>query len=45
MPWPIFGNMTDEDLHAVYAYLKAIPPAQPGHDFGPTCPAPGMSKP
>jgi hypothetical protein len=45
MPWPIYGNMTDGDLHAVYEYLKAIPPAQPGTDFGPTCPAPGLAKP
>ena len=30
MPWPIFGNMTDHDLRAVYEFLRAIPPAQPG---------------
>lgn len=45
MPWPVFGNMTDEDLRAVYEYLKAIPHAEPGTDFGPTCPAPGLAKP
>jgi hypothetical protein len=26
MPWPVFGNMTDNDLHAIYEYLSAIPP-------------------
>jgi hypothetical protein len=25
MPWPIFQNMTDHDLRAIYEYLKAIP--------------------
>jgi mono/diheme cytochrome c family protein len=29
MPWPEFRNMTDDDLNAVYAYLSAVPPAQP----------------
>ena len=25
MPWPVFQNMTDHDLRAVYEYLSAIP--------------------
>lgn len=25
MPWPVYGQMTDEDLRAVYAYLRQIP--------------------
>lgn len=25
MPWPIYGNMTDQDLLSVYEYLSAIP--------------------
>lgn len=25
MPWPFFAQMTDEDLSAVYNYLKSIP--------------------
>lgn len=25
MPWPIFQDMTDHDLRAIYEYLKAIP--------------------
>ena len=25
MPWPVFANMTDLDLRAVYEYLRAIP--------------------
>lgn len=26
MPWPIYNNMTDEDLKAVWAYLQTVPP-------------------
>lgn len=26
MPWPTIGQMTDEDLKAIYAYLKTIKP-------------------
>ena len=26
MPWPWVGKATDEDLHAIFAYLKSIPP-------------------
>jgi mono/diheme cytochrome c family protein len=26
MPWPAYRNLTDEDLKAVYAYLRSIPP-------------------
>ena len=37
MPWPIFKNMTDRDLRAVYEYLSAIPHASPG-----TCAFPGQ---
>jgi hypothetical protein len=29
MPWPIYRNMQDHDLRAIYAYLKAIPSASP----------------
>lgn len=25
MPWPTYGRMTDEDLKAVFAYLKTVP--------------------
>lgn len=25
MPWPFFGQMTDEDLKAIFAYLKTVP--------------------
>jgi hypothetical protein len=25
MPWPIFANMTDNDIRAIYEYLSAIP--------------------
>jgi hypothetical protein len=30
MPWPVYQNMTDQDLLAVYKYLSAIPHAEPG---------------
>jgi hypothetical protein len=25
MPWPVYRNMTDRDLRAIYEYLRAIP--------------------
>ena len=25
MPWPWYAKMTDEDLKAIYAYLRTIP--------------------
>ena len=30
MPWPVYRNLTDRDLEAIYAYLSAIPHAEPG---------------
>jgi len=29
MPWPAYGQMSDRDLEAIYAYLSAIPHAEP----------------
>lgn len=26
MPWPVYRNATDDDLKAIYAYLRTIPP-------------------
>jgi hypothetical protein len=26
MPWKAMGRMTDLELHAIFAYLKSIPP-------------------
>ncbi len=26
MPWPNFSNLTDDDLRAIYEYLRALPP-------------------
>jgi mono/diheme cytochrome c family protein len=37
MPWPEFRHMTDEDLGAVYAYLAAVPHADPSNT---KCPPP-----
>jgi hypothetical protein len=25
MPWPVYQDMTDHDLHAIYEYLRSIP--------------------
>jgi len=25
MPWPVYGRMTDDDLKAIFAYLKTVP--------------------
>lgn len=33
MPWPMFNDLTDADLMAIYEYLKAIPSAEPGLDY------------
>lgn len=30
MPWPVYRNMNDGDLRAIYEFLSAIPPATPG---------------
>jgi hypothetical protein len=30
MPWPVFGNMVDRDLRAVYEYLRSIPSLEGG---------------
>jgi hypothetical protein len=30
MPWPGYKFLTDRDLRAIYEYLRAIPPAEPG---------------
>ena len=30
MPWPMFRNMYENDLRAVYSYLSALPPAPSG---------------
>jgi hypothetical protein len=26
MPWPWFGQASDEDLRAIFAYLQSLPP-------------------
>jgi len=35
MPWPIFRNMNDHDILAIYTYLSSIPHAEPGACAGP----------
>ena len=37
MPWPVYRNMSERDLRAIYEYLSAIPHAEPGQ-----CVAPGQ---
>ena len=34
MPWPVFRNMTDRDIQAIYEYLSTIPHAEPGNCRG-----------
>lgn len=29
MPWPVFGQMSDHDVRAIYEFLSAIPHAEP----------------
>jgi mono/diheme cytochrome c family protein len=29
MPWPAYAKLTDDDLQAIYEYLRAIPHAEP----------------
>jgi hypothetical protein len=38
MPWPAYHNLTDRDLKAVYAYLSALPNAQPCNTPADGCP-------
>ena len=33
MPWPIYGEMSDRELEAIYEYLKAIPVINPRPAF------------
>ena len=35
MPWPVFGDMTDRDLRAIYEYLSAIPSLKNNPNPGP----------
>jgi hypothetical protein len=31
MPWPVYQNMTDQDLRAIYEYLRSIPHLEPNY--------------
>src|ERR1041384_4466427 len=35
MPWPVFRNLNDNDILAIYTYLSSIPHAEPGSCSGP----------
>lgn len=35
MPWPVYSDMTDRDLRAIYEYLRAIPSRQDNPNPGP----------
>jgi hypothetical protein len=28
MPWAMYGKMKEEDLRAIYAYLRSVPPVK-----------------
>lgn len=34
MPWPTYQDMTDNDVRAIYEYLRSIPHAEPGEASG-----------
>jgi len=38
MPWPTYHSMTDADLKAIYAYLTALPTADPCNTVADGCP-------
>jgi hypothetical protein len=38
MPWPTYHNMTDDQLKSIYAYLRAIPPADACNTVDDGCP-------
>lgn len=43
MPWQSYSNMTDEDLKAIYVYLRSVPPITnhvPDYEPPPETPAP-----
>ncbi|PSR53293.1 hypothetical protein AHMF7605_06985 [Adhaeribacter arboris] len=31
MPWKLIGKMTGEEIHALWLYLKSVPPRQTGN--------------
>ncbi len=39
MPWPVYQELSERDLRAIYEYLRAIPPAEPGTPGPPGCPS------
>jgi hypothetical protein len=39
MPWPVYQDLTDHDLRAIYEYLRAIPDAARCPSVGPISPA------
>jgi hypothetical protein len=46
MPWEVYKTWTDEDLKAVYAYLRSIPPIKnrvPDPVIAPQPPPPGKT--
>jgi hypothetical protein len=35
MPWPVYANMVELDLRAIYEYLRALPKAPDNPNPGP----------
>jgi hypothetical protein len=31
MPWKAYARMSDEELKAIYAYLRTVPPREKGN--------------
>lgn len=47
MPWPMYKNLSDEDLEAIFAFLRTLPPVhnrvpEPVPPAGPETPATGL---
>ena len=38
MPWAQFGTMSDDDLLAIFRYLRSVPPVK--NETGPSVPGP-----
>jgi len=46
MPWQTYSHLTDDDLKAIYAYLRTVPPIKNRvPDAQPAPPPPGAAPP
>jgi len=45
MPWPVYANLTDRDLNAIYTYLSTIPCIEGDPGVNPSAPPPFRCRP